>query len=931
MIAVWRLALRIARREAWRHKRRSLLVAAMIALPVAGAVAADTLWRSAEVTTQEQAVRDMGRYDARISEVSGSALYQSPDGLNSAPVHAGAATGGQSHGTLADLAKLLPTGSRIAGPYARFGLQALVTTAGGRTSAGIQEGDPADPLQSGILTRRTGHAPTGDDQVAISTELARHLGKGAGDTIEVRAQPGIGDGGQAQTPASPKTVHITGIYDSPSAPYDPVIFAPHAVFSTTNQNAAYLVTVPGGVAWDLVGKLNEHGFTAESKRVLADPPPPSQVPFHTRGLPVSGGDNSKTNDLFAMAVTAVTIILLEVVLLAGPAFAVSARRRRRDFGLLGAAGADGRHLRRVVLADGVVLGLVAGAVGLVLGVLGAAIAFPYLGHATRQAPGGFRLVPPELLAAVAIGVVTGVVAALAPAISTARQNVVAALTGRRGQSTPHWRLPILGLVGVAGGSALILWAAFSEGHTSYPVTVGLIIAELGVVACTPILVAWSGKLARLLPLSGRLALRDGARNRGRTAPAVAAVLAAVAGTSTIAMVISSDSAKARAEYSSELRMGEAAVSLNAGQAGTDPARLAAEIAAVLPTRRYAMVQGVTYRPGEQNGTMLAPIIVGGDGRVRSGTPSGRGPSWHYEKGDGGCCVVGGPELLRTLLGRQETAAENVLSHGGIVLFGRPDPAHAGPNPTVVIGLDQTCVAAEVDHIGTMVATSGPVTCTRPPGQVTVPVAYVPAPSQDHYMEPIIAEAPLDKLGVHYRPTALLFDDARVPTAAQEQKASDLTVGAGVGYQLYVERGYKDQTYLGLLALAGVAGVVMLGASAIATGLAITDAQADLQTLAAVGARPRVRRKLAASQAAVTAGLGALLGAAFGLLPAIGIVEVAARGDASDGPSGAMAHRAHLSVPWLFLGLVIVALPLLAALGAAVLTRSRVEMRRRLQG
>src|SRR5436305_18557 len=32
----WRLALHIARREAWRNKGRSALVAAMIALPVAG-------------------------------------------------------------------------------------------------------------------------------------------------------------------------------------------------------------------------------------------------------------------------------------------------------------------------------------------------------------------------------------------------------------------------------------------------------------------------------------------------------------------------------------------------------------------------------------------------------------------------------------------------------------------------------------------------------------------------------------------------------------------------------------------------------------------------------------------------------------------------------------------------------------------------------
>ncbi|WP_370350563.1 ABC transporter permease [Catenulispora sp. EB89] len=946
MIAAWWLPLRVARREAWRNKRRSLLVAAMIALPVAGAVAADTLWRSAEVTTQEQAVRDMGRYDARISAGSGSALYQSPDGADSAPVRAG--DSGQVQrgpGGAADLAALLPAGSHVAGPYVRYSLQALVTLGDGRTWAGIQECDPGDPLQAGILTRHSGRAPSGDDQVAISSALARHLGKGAGDSIEVRVQSGDG----SAPPSAPMTVHVTGVYDSTSAPYDSTIFAPHAVFSsvstastattatTTTASAAttgsqadspfYFVRVPGGVSWDLVRQLNAHGFTAESKKVLADPPPPSQVPFYSLGLPMSGPAGSNAEDLFAMAVTGVTIVLLEVVLLAGPAFAVGARRRRRDFGLLATAGADGGQLRRVVLADGVVLGLVGGCVGLVAGVAGAAIGFPYLDRATHQAPGGFRLAPLELLAAFAVGVVTGVIAALAPAVSTARQDVVVALTGRRGQSAPHWKLPILGLVGTAIGSALILWGAFAEGHNSYPVTVGLVVAELGVVACTPILVTWSGKFGRLLPLSGRLALRDGARNRGRTAPAVAAVLAAVAGASTIAMVISSDSAKARAEYSSELRSGEAALSLNP-QAGVDPAQLGAQIAGLLPTRQYAVVQGVTYRPGLENGYILAPTLVS-DGVVPGERLQASITDRHYERGDAGCCTVGGPELLRTMLGYQDPVAENVLSRGGVVVFGRPDASHAGPNPTVVVGLGQVCVASEIENVGGIQAVNGPMKCTQPPNQLTLPAAYVDAPRQR--TNAVIAPAPLDKLGVYYRPSALLFDDASMPTAAQEQKASDLAAGDGITYPFYVERGYQDHTYLGLLALAGVAGVVMLGASAIATGLAITDAQADLETLAAIGARSRVRRKLAASQAAVTAGLGALLGAAFGLLPAIGIIEVGARG-AYGAPRMGAGDRVYLSVPWLFLALVIVALPLLAAGGAAVLTRSRIDMRRRrLQG
>lgn len=63
---------------------------------------------------------------------------------------------------------------------------------------------------------------------------------------------------------------------------------------------------------------------------------------------------------------------------------------------------------------------------------------------------------------------------------------------------------------------------------------------------------------------------------------------------------------------------------------------------------------------------------------------------------------------------------------------------------------------------------------------------------------------------------------------------------------------------------------MLGASGIASGLAAAEGRADLSTLAAVGASPGLRRRLAASQAVVTGGLGTLLGTAAGLVPAVGL-------------------------------------------------------------
>lgn len=60
------------------------------------------------------------------------------------------------------------------------------------------------------------------------------------------------------------------------------------------------------------------------------------------------------------------------------------------------------------------------------------------------------------------------------------------------------------------------------------------------------------------------------------------------------------------------------------------------------------------------------------------------------------------------------------------------------------------------------------------------------------------------------------------------------------------------------------------------GLA-ADGRADLSTLAAVGASPRVRRALSMSQSAVIAGIGSLLGAAAGLGGAIAVLAALNRG------------------------------------------------------
>jgi putative ABC transport system permease protein len=180
------------------------------------------------------------------------------------------------------------------------------------------------------------------------------------------------------------------------------------------------------------------------------------------------------------------------------------------------------------------------------------------------------------------------------------------------------------------------------------------------------------------------------------------------------------------------------------------------------------------------------------------------------------------------------------------------------------------------------------------------------------------------LGLDPVPSMLLATTSRMPTVA-EQDRLQATFGNTAG--VYVERGPRQGSDTRtLLLLAVVAGVIALGAAAIATGLAAADGRADLGTLAAVGASPRVRRGLSLSQSGVIAGLGSLLGAAAGLGGAVAVLLALNRGHADVWPAPAPYP---IALPWLNVAIALLVVPAVAMLGAGLLTRSRLPIERRL--
>jgi hypothetical protein len=83
-------------------------------------------------------------------------------------------------------------------------------------------------------------------------------------------------------------------------------------------------------------------------------------------------------------------------------------------------------------------------------------------------------------------------------------------------------------------------------------------------------------------------------------------------------------------------------------------------------------------------------------------------------------------------------------------------------------------------------------------------------------------------------------------------------------------------------------------------------------------------------------MGAVLGSATGLVPAVAIIEArshsfvqsALAGRANSGAAPSVHAQSYLAIPWWFLLGTIVIVPMLAGFGAALVTRSKVEIRRR---
>jgi putative ABC transport system permease protein len=826
--ALWRMA----RRDLRRNPGRSALIVAVVALPVAGLTAGLVLTRAAALTGEQRAAAVLGAASLRVDAAGPDAQFDPA---------------------------ALPPGSRTVSFAAVDGL--LRIGPGDARPVSLTDQPLDDPLTAGMLRLRAGRVPRRPGEVAVSSQVLRDSGRRIGDTLRL-ARPA-------------RTLRITGTVVSPAD-----VRALAAVSGRGGLGASarrvWLVGLPPGTGPGVLAGADGLSVTTRERASTT-------APADRRGVGV----------LNLIPVIA-GLALMIAALVAAAAFTAGTRREVRDLGLLAAAGASPGQLRAAVLARGATLGLAGGVAGLALGALAAAATYPSLDRIAGHLPRPFALPPLPLLGAAAAAVLAGTVAALLPARFAARVPPVAALAARAPGGPPPRRVSRLGVLAVVVGCAVTGAGALPRVvDVSDGLGIGLALAGLamvlgGFVACSAALVAAVGGLAPRLPLAGRMATRQAARNRSRTGPAVAAITMALA----IPVLVSSVMLTTRADDRARWRpaMGDDQLTIQTiGRGSREPpgaavrAVLAAVPGSVAAPLRLALVPAGPAGPGRPSGAGK-PAGPAGAGKI----PVDVFPRALVDQAEEpGGLFVGGDDLLAAL-GAQGAAAD--LAAGKVVGVGQ-GTVDGGRVALHRADFRDGRAGAVLDPEARVVA------AVEVGGRPVLAMARYAIGTEEARRQGLVTEPQ----GALVRaPHALTPAELRAARAALAPYP-DLTVAAGPG------RPPRSVSTSLLVLMFGVSAAVALAVVAAMTGLAQAEAGPERRVLSAVGAPPSVLRRAAAASAGLLALLGGALAVPAGLLPLAAIYA-------------ASPSATPLVVPWPALAAAVVLVPLLAAAGGATLTR-----------
>ncbi|MET9383227.1 ABC transporter permease [Streptomyces sp. NPDC002928] len=369
----------------------------------------------------------------------------------------------------------------------------------------------------------SGHAPRGAGEALLDADTAEKKHVKIGDTLTVMAQPGT------------FKVEIVGI----------------ATFTTTNPGAALVFLDPEIAATKLLGSADRAtGISVDAAQGVSDAELKRRVTatigdgtYEVR----TAGEQAKSAaaDLggfldvikYVMLGFAGIAVLVGVFLIVNT-FSMLIAQRTRELGLLRALGADRRQVRRSVLTEAVLLGLVGSTLGLAAGIGLAA------GLIKLMSAFGMNLKTTEMVvgwatpvSAYVVGVGVTFVAAYLPARRAARVSPMAALADAdvSGVGRPLKVRAVVGsVVGAVGVAALAGCASATKTASAASLLgLGVVLTLIATVIAGPLLVrpvirVLGAAFPALFGSIGRMSQRNALRNPRRTGATASALMVGLA-------------------------------------------------------------------------------------------------------------------------------------------------------------------------------------------------------------------------------------------------------------------------------------------------------------------------------------------------------------------------------------------------------------------
>jgi putative ABC transport system permease protein len=705
--------------------------------------------------------------------------------------------------------------------------------------------DPHGPFGGPLLSLVSGQYPTTASQIAVTSGVATDFNLRIGSSW----------------PLNGISRKVTGIVQNPESLLD-----------------EFALVIPGQVT------------NPDNVTVLFDAPGVSASSLSTKSMNVTTAQTvANTNEINpeTISIAAAVLGMLLIALVGVGGFTVLAQRRLRAIGMLAAQGATQRHIRLVVRANGAATGIVGAVAGAVLGFLAWLAYRPQAENGAHHVIGVFQLPWAVIGISMALAIIATYFAASRPAKTIARVPVVAALAGRppAPKKTRHLAIPI-GL-GFLVGAFLLLGAAGAtsgggggQNHGMLELVVGFVALAVAIVLLAPACLSVVAAAGRRSPIAVRLALRDLARYRARSGPA----LAAISLSTLIAVIICVASAArfgdvldyAGPNLSSNQLIVYAPGNTNGRSEVPDNNPTAAQIAAA-PTVAKDIAAGLGT-------TSLVPLETSNANLNHAAN----GRSWS------GQIYVATPQLLSAFGIKQSE-----INPDADILTMRPGLS--------TMSLMQLTYG---NQQGGGQINNGPGNGPDSNNQWPCPAGSCIAspPVQEISQLPSGTSAPNTVVTEHAISTLHLQNSVQtsgwliqVPnglTATQVTNAQRIAAAGGLG----VETRNSIPSLAQIIDAATLFGIVLaIGILGLSVGLVRSEAARDLRTLSATGAGGSTRRTITATTAGALAFTGAVVGIVGGYLAAIGFF----RSNSLDGLSSLT------SIPLTNLLVILVGMPLAA--------------------